>query len=182
LTAPALRRVLLVGFMGAGKTSVGEAVAARLGWRFVDFDRTIEETVGLTVHEIFATFGERVFREHEQRVADVLLREDGVVLGTGGGWAAAGGRLAKLPPGTETFWLLVSPVEALRRVSGEPGRRPLLDVEEPLREATELLQRRAAGYALARWTVDTDGSTVEDVTARILAILAAEYPEQTLNE
>ena len=169
--------------MGAGKTSVGLAVASGLGWRFVDFDRAIEEAEGATVPEIFATRGEAAFRALERRVADRLLAQEGVVLGSGGGWAvSAADRLAEPPPGTATFWLRVSPAEAVRRVVGEPGRRPLLDVENPLREATELLERRTAHYRLAHWAVDTDGSTVDDVTARILAILAAEYPEQILNE
>lgn len=163
--------------MGAGKTTVGRALAAALGWRFLDLDDAIEAEAGVDVPEIFRRWGEPRFRDLEARVAERLLREDEVVLGTGGGWGAHGERLAALPAGTESFWLRVSPETAVRRAANEPGRRPLLEGADPLERARALLARREAGYGRARWAVDTEGSTVDDVTARILAILASEYPE-----
>ena len=177
MTFRALERVLLVGFMGSGKTSVGRQLAERLGWRFVDFDDEIEAEVGETVAEIFRRRGERWFRGVEARVAERLLGERNVVLGSGGGWAAAApGRLSGVPEGTATFWLRVSPEEALRRAGRRPGTRPLLDRPDPLEAARGLLVERAPRYGEARWTVDTEGSSVEDVTAGILEILAREYP------
>jgi shikimate kinase len=174
----ALERVLLVGFMGSGKTSVGRLLAERLGWRFIDFDEAIEAEAGVPVAEIFARGGEARFRSLEAGVAERLLTERHVVLGSGGGWAAAApGRLARVPAGTATFWLEVSPAEAVRRARSQPGVRPLLDRPDPLAAAEALLSERAPRYGEARWTVDTDGSSVEDVTAGILEILAREYPE-----
>lgn len=177
MTPPALERVLLVGFMGSGKTSVGRRLGERLGWRFVDFDEAIEAEAGERVAEIFARRGEPWFRGLEARVAVRLLAERRVVLGSGGGWAAAPGRLAGVPAGTATFWLRVSPEEAVRRAGSRPRTRPLLDRPDPLETARTLLEERAPRYAEARWTVDTDRSSVEDVTAGILEILAREYPE-----
>jgi len=176
-----LERVLLVGFMGSGKTSVGRKLAERLGWRFVDFDEEVEAEAGATIAEIFADRGETWFRELEARVAERWLDERRVVLGSGGGWAAAPGRLAGVPGGTATFWLRVSPAEAVRRARGQPGARPLLDGGDPLAAARELVERRTPRYAEARWTVDTEGSSVEDVTAGILDILAREFPEPGLD-
>lgn len=177
MTRDPLLRVLLVGFMGSGKTSVGREVAARLGWRFEDFDRAVEAEEGRSVAEIFALHGEPYFREAERRVGERLLRKERVVLAAGGGWAAVPGRLRAVPVGTASFWLRVSPEEALRRVSREPGARPLLDRPDALRVASRLVAERSPGYRQASWTVDTDRSSVEDVSAEILRVLARNYPE-----
>ena len=176
MTDPRLRRVVLVGFMGAGKTSVGRVVADALGWRFVDFDEVIEAEAGVDVAEIFRRWGEPHFRALEERVGHRLLQQDEVVLGTGGGWAAREGRLTDLPPGTASFWLRVSATTAVERATGQPGRRPLIAGEDPIGRAARLLSERADAYGRARWAVDTEGSTVDDVSARILEILASEYP------
>jgi shikimate kinase len=176
-TPSALRRIVLVGFMGSGKTSVGRALASALGWRFIDFDDLVEAEAGMTVAQLFAERGEAHFRALEQRIAAAALAEDEVVLGSGGGWAAANGRLDELPPGTETFWLRVTAEEAVRRASAQPGRRPLLASADPGRAATQLLAERTPHYRRARWTVDTEHRAIEDVTAGILEILAREYPD-----
>jgi shikimate kinase len=163
--------------MGSGKSSIGRKVAEGLGWRFADFDDAVEREAGMTIAEIFAREGEPHFRELEARVARGLLADREVVMGSGGGWAAAPGRLSSLPEGTATFWLKVSAPEAIRRASKRPGKRPLLDRPDALDAASRLLEERAPFYALARWTVDTEGSSVEDVSAGILDILAREFPK-----
>lgn len=165
------RRLLLVGFMGSGKSSVGPRVARALGWAFHDFDATVEAEEGRSVARIFADSGEAWFRQAEDRVARRLLALDGVVLASGGGWAAEPGRLGTLPAGTRSVWLKVSPEEAVRRAAGEAGRRPLLLVPDPLVEARRLLQERSPRYGECDLEVDTDGRSVEDVTARILEAL-----------
>jgi shikimate kinase len=177
VTPPALDRVLLIGFMGSGKTSVGRKVADALGWRFIDFDQAIEAEEGRSIAEIFAAVGEPAFRAVEERVGRRLLEDRHVVLASGGGWAAAPGRVGSVPAGTASFWLRVSPEEAVRRAGAAAGTRPLLARPDALEEARRLLEWRTPFYREARWTVDTERSAVEDVTARILGILAEEYPE-----
>jgi len=172
-----LERILLVGFMGSGKTSVGRSVADRLGWRFIDFDTEVEAEAGAPIPRIFEEHGEPYFRALEERIADRLLGETGVVLGSGGGWAAAPGRLTDVPAGTETFWLAVSPEQAVARASARPGSRPLLAGPDPLERASKLLAERAPVYRSARWTVDTEDASVEDVSSRIQEILTREYPD-----
>jgi shikimate kinase len=176
VTNDSLDRVLLVGFMGAGKTSVGRIVADRLGWRFIDFDEEIMREAGASIPELFEERGEPYFRALEASVADRLLAERAVVLGSGGGWGAVPGRVGSLPAGTESFWLAVSAPDAIQRTSGEPGARPLLDRPDALQEASRLLAERDPFYRQARWTVDTEHSSVEDVSARIMEILKREYP------
>ena len=168
---PPLRRVLLVGFMGAGKTTVGEALARAMGWRFCDFDEEVERLTQATVAEVFDRLGESGFREIEARAARALLAESDLVIASGGGWAGAPGWSAAVPEGTAVVWLEVGPQEAVRRATAEPKRRPLLEGPDPLIRARELLERRAPHYADADWRVDTERSSVEDVTARILEIL-----------
>lgn len=176
MSRPSLDRVLLVGFMGSGKTSVGKALASRLGWRFVDFDDAIVAHEGRSVPEIFRERGEPHFRALEAEVGARLLAERRVVLASGGGWAAAPGRLAAVPPGTATFWLQVSAPEAMRRAEVGAGTRPLLARPDAQEEAIRLIVQRAPYYKDAMWAVDTERSSVEDVSARILGILAEAYP------
>jgi shikimate kinase len=166
----ACERVLLVGFMGAGKSTVGPLLARALSWRFEDFDDRIEALAERTIQEIFRHDGEPRFREIEAEVAAVLLAEREVVLGSGGGWAAVPGRLRGLPPETVSVWLRVSPDVAVGRVA-PAGGRPLLDAPEPLTAARRLVAEREAAYAAADVQVDTDGRTPEDVTSTILALL-----------
>lgn len=177
-----LGRILLVGFMGSGKSCVGRPLARALDWRFVDFDEAIAAEEGRSVPEIFRTVGEAHFRRAEARVGRRLLGEDRVVLASGGGWAAAPGRLDALPPGTATFWLRVSADEAVRRVGAAAALRPLLAAPNADERATRLLEEREPFYRLADWAVDTDGRSVEDVTAEILGILRRKYPAVTRTE
>ena len=103
-----IRRVLLVGFMGSGKTQVGQALARRLGWQFRDFDQEVRFRVGLPIPEIFRQHGEARFREMEAAVGAELLKEEDVVLASGGGWPAGPTRMEALPPGTLSVWLKVT--------------------------------------------------------------------------
>jgi shikimate kinase len=163
------RRVLLVGFMAAGKSTVGPILARDLGWRFVDLDECVEEEEGCSIAEVFRLRGEAHFREVEDRLTRGMLQEDRVVLGSGGGWAAHPGRLHDLPDGTRSVWLRVSPEEAVRRSGDQPGERPLLRGPDPLQEAHDLLAAREVQYVDADLEVDTEGRTPEDVTAYIVA-------------
>jgi shikimate kinase len=167
----AIRRVVLVGFMGSGKSAVGRRLARRLGWTFVDLDARVEAVEGRPVAAIFAGSGEAYFRAVEAREAEAVLAQDRVVLAAGGGWAAEPGRLAGLPDGTASVWLRVSAEEAVRRARTRSGKRPLLAGPDPLGTARELLRRREPAYAQAGVEVDTEGKSVEDVAARIQELL-----------
>jgi shikimate kinase len=166
-----IRRILLVGFMGSGKTLVGRALAGRLGWDFRDFDQEVRFRVGLPIPEIFRQHGEAGFRQVEMEVGAELLGKEEVVLASGGGWAAEEGRLDRLPPGTLTVWLRVTPEEAVRRVREEGPTRPLLAVPDPLARARELLRAREKWYEKADLTLDSMEGAPEELARRIEEIL-----------
>jgi shikimate kinase len=156
--------IVLVGFMGAGKTTVGTLLAARLGLPFADSDHVIEQRAGRPIRQIFAEEGEPAFRALEHQVIAELLDGPAVVLALGGGAAEHPGTRAKLA-GAQVAYLHVSYEQALRRVGGDRGR-PLL--ARP--DLAALYQRRLAVYAgVATLTVPTDGRRPEAVTEDILA-------------
>ena len=168
-----IRRILLVGFMGSGKTLVGQALARRLGWEFRDFDQEVRFRVGLPIPEIFRQHGEAGFRQMEAEVGAELLQGEGVVLASGGGWAAEEGRLDCLPPGTLTVWLKVTPEEAIRRVREVGPTRPLLAVPDPLARARELLGEREVWYEKADLVLDSLKGDPQEMARRIEEILKA---------
>lgn len=168
------RRIVLVGFMGAGKTSVGQQLSSRLGWRFVDLDEELVARSGLSIDDWFDALGEAAFRKEEAALARELLASSDLVLASGGGWAVEPDRLVELPPGTLSVWLDVGAEEAVRRVQKSSVSRPLLRGRGPENEARRLLEARWSAYAEAQIRVDTNGQSVEDVTSRILEILENE--------
>lgn len=150
-----VERILLVGFMGSGKTHLGEILAKRLNWSFLDFDEEISSRVGLSIPDIFSQHGEAFFRGMEEKVGADLLLEREVVLATGGGWPARPGRMESLEPGTVSVWLQVPVEEALRRASQEGQTRPLLSVQDPGLRAEALLREREPFYRKADVAVNT---------------------------
>ena len=171
-----VERVLLVGFMGAGKSTVGRLLADALGWRFFDIDAVIESEEGRAIGDIFRSDGESRFRETENRIMARMLDERQVVLATGGGWSAVPGRLKQLPGGTVSVWLRVSPEEAVKRCGRQEIERPLLAGDDPMVTVRDLLERRSPLYAESDVEVDTEGRTEEDVSASILALLREKTP------
>lgn len=162
--------IVLVGFMGAGKTTVGRLLAAKLGVPFTDSDHVIERRAGKPIPRIFADDGEPAFRQLEHAVIVDLLRESDAVLALGGGAAAhAGTRTALAAAGVPVIYLRVSYAEAMRRVGGDRGR-PMLartDVAR-LHEERDPLYARAA-----TWSVDAGDRSPEEIASGILDRLAS---------
>lgn len=148
------QRVVLVGFMGSGKTTVGRHLAQRLGWTFVDLDERVEENTGTSVEDLFRTRGEAAFRVLEAEAGAEALARTRTVLAPGGGWSLAPGRIDGLPEDTLSVWLVVSPETAVRRATGHGRVRPLLGGDDPLRRARALLAEREVVYRRARLHLD----------------------------
>ncbi|HSM35013.1 MAG TPA: shikimate kinase [Longimicrobiales bacterium] len=163
------RRVVLVGFMAAGKTSVGAALARRLGWMFVDVDADVERAAGASIPEIFRREGEATFRRLEAAATEDALRSDAVVIASGGGWPSNPfADWPELPPGTVSVWLRVGGREAVRRARAQGlVDRPLLVGDDPAAAAEELLAARDAAYRQAAIHVDTGGRGPEEIAAEL---------------
>lgn len=165
--------VFLIGFMGAGKTTVGRELARRLGWRFVDLDDRIVADARRSVAEIFAKSGEPEFRRRESLALHELLREinAGVptVLALGGGaWAQPQNRLRVQEIGGPVIFLDAS-LETLRaRCAAEDKTRPLFADEARF---GELYRVRRADYAAAGARIDTEGRQIVEIVDRILDTL-----------
>lgn len=166
------RVLLLLGLPGAGKSSVGPLVAERLGWRFVDLDRSIEREAGRSIAVLFADEGESAFRARERAATVALSREkhDGLVLAPGGGWIEDSANLGALGSGVCSVYLRVSPRVALARLSASREIRPLLEVPEPRIKLEELLASREPSYLLSSHTVSVDLLTVVEVADSIVAL------------
>lgn len=169
-----LERVVLIGFMCAGKTSVGRALAERLGWAFVDFDETIERREGRTIAQIFRERGEPYFRALEARLTDEVADRRRVVLAPGGGWATQPALVRALAPRSLLVWLRVRPETVHARYVAEGGNaRPLLEGGDPMQAIVALLRARETAYARADHWIDTDERSPADVAAEIEARLRA---------
>lgn len=164
--------IVLVGLMGAGKSTVGRHLATMCERRFVDLDEEIGRRTGRSVPELFAEVGEVGFREMEahttREIAAVAAQSPGVVIAAGGGWMA--NRLARtaLPTAT-TVWLRVAAAEAAHRLAPERTDRPLLVGVDPVVRLAALLDERLPAYREATYTVDTMHREPEDVAREVAA-------------
>lgn len=168
------RTVALVGMMGAGKTSIGRRLAAKLGVPFRDADAEIEAAAGCTVSEIFERFGEPAFRDGERRVILRLLTEPPHVLATGGGAFIDARIRADIKQRAVSIWLR-APVELLLARVQRRETRPLLKTGDPKQILENLLAVRAPFYAEADITLDSEDGPHAAVIERILAELRARH-------
>jgi len=149
--------IVIVGMMGAGKSTVGRGLAERLGLPFVDSDAEIEAQVGLSVAEIFERFGEARFREEERRTVARLLDGPVGVIATGGGAFADPDTRALILERGIAVWLDV-PLDTLAERVGGSTHRPLLNGGDPRLTLERLMAERAPFYAQAHLTIRGDQS------------------------
>ena len=161
-------RLVLIGFMGAGKSTVGRLLAARLDWTFVDLDEEVARREGMPVDEIIRSRGLGHFRRVESESGREAIRRPRAVIAAGGGWPAEPGHMDLLDRGTVSVWLRVGPRTALARVAGSDTPRPLLEVPDPVAAAKELLSSRRSHYRRGHIRIDTDDLTPDEVVRDIL--------------
>ena len=148
--------LVLVGLPGVGKSTIGAAVAERLGWAFLDLDREIERREGRTVPRIFAESGEARFRELEREATRELVGRRRIVVAAGGGWAAQPGLVALLRPHATIIYLAASPAAVARRLGAGQADRPLLVAGDVVDRLAALLAERAPHYGAADHVIDTE--------------------------
>jgi shikimate kinase/3-dehydroquinate synthase len=179
---PALvgRSIVLVGLMGAGKTSIGRRLAARLGLPFRDADAEIELAAGCTIPELFARFGEAEFRAGERRVIRRLLAGDPLVLATGGGAYMDAETRATIRTEAVCVWLRARLPTLVRRVAGRVNR-PLLHDRDPSEVLRALMEQRHPIYAESDIVVDCGDDTPDGTTGQVLDALTAWRPARRLS-
>jgi shikimate kinase len=170
------RNVILVGFMGAGKSSVGRILARRMGRCLVETDEMIVAREGMPIPEIFSARGEAYFRAAEEEALEFLALKNGEVIATGGGLPCREGRPARLRALGTVVWLS-GDFDALYRRALAAGERPML-AGRSREEAEALYQSRVPFYAQADFAVDTTAAGPDQVAAEILRILPALAPAE----
>ncbi|WP_296578292.1 shikimate kinase [Phreatobacter sp.] len=165
------RSVVLVGLMGAGKSSVGRRLAQRLGLPFVDADTEIEKAADLTIPEIFDKHGEAYFRAGEVRVVARILDTGPQVLATGGGAYMNAETRARIRERGISIWLKAELDVLMKRVKRR-GDRPLLKADDPQAVLKRLMDERYPVYAEAALTVLSREATHEDAVEDVLRALA----------
>jgi shikimate kinase len=175
LNSGAGEHLILVGLPGSGKSTVGRAVAAALGWPFVDLDAEIVAREGRPISAIFASDGEPRFRELEQDATRRLRGVPPSVVAPGGGWVTVPATVALVCPPARMTYLKVSPETAARRLRRTVRLRPLLR-GDPLRALRRLLEARLVAYESADLVVDTELLTPQDVTRCIVALAKGPLP------
>jgi len=163
------RNIVLTGFMGTGKSVVGQVVAERLGRPFVDMDARIAERAGQPIPDIFRQRGEAAFRQQERDLCAELALQRGLVIATGGGALVDEANRALFDAGSLVICLDCEPAELSRRLS-DAESRPMLWSADPEARLRDLLAARQPAYARIPWHMDTTGRTPEEVAADVLAL------------
>ena len=165
--------IILIGMMGAGKTSVGKALARALGRRFLDADHEIEARCGVSIPTIFELEGESGFRKREAQVIDELTVMPDIVLATGGGAVLLEENRECLASRGIVVYLVARPEDIFERTRHDRNR-PLLQVEDPLGRIRTLLEQRSALYeGLADVRLETGRSTIGRLVQRLIPMLDA---------
>lgn len=163
--------IILVGFMGAGKSAVGRRLSRELGRPFFDTDRWIAERAGCSIPEIFARYGESAFRDLESEAAAEVARCRGLVVSTGGGILGRAANVALLRSSGVLVFLAARPDVILARTAPWDTRPLLRDAADPRAEVERLLRERQPAYDAADLTVDTSERSIAEVADEICAKL-----------
>lgn len=164
------KNIVLIGFMGTGKSSLGRALARRIGYRFLDTDRAIEEITGLSVEKIFRRHGIVRFRSEENLLARKLAGRSGLVVATGGGMVLNTENVELFRKNGVLIGLRADPEIIIKRVRNKK-RRPLLKKGNLEETVASLLREREGAYDVAEFSVDTGKLSFEESLREILNYL-----------
>jgi shikimate kinase len=171
--------IILTGFMGTGKTTVGRLLAGLLNYSFVDTDDLIEARYGRSIAQIFAESGEAAFRQMERDIAQGLAEQEGLVIATGGRLMLDPTNVKALGQNGRVFCLVATPEEIVARLARDNSReRPLLSAPDPSQRILELLQERNHKYQ--QFTqVTTDGQKAIDIAHYLAELLQVIQNDET---
>jgi len=163
------KNIIITGFMGSGKSIVAEELARRLGMEFIDMDQIIEEQ-GMSISDIFSRYGEKYFREKENKLVKELSQKENMVIATGGGTLLSADNAKILSEKGEIICLYADPKVLYNRVKRK-NNRPLLRGENLLDRINQLLEGRKKIYDNIKLKIDTSDLNIHEVVDRIIDIL-----------
>jgi XRE family aerobic/anaerobic benzoate catabolism transcriptional regulator len=164
-------RIALIGLRGAGKSTLGQLLAERLGIRFLELDREVEREGRMELSDIFAVRGQDGYRRLERAALQRLVAEGGrAVIAAGGGIVAEPETFEMLLACCTVIWLRASPAEHMQRVQEQGDLRPMRDSRRAMDDLRAILASREALYAKADFTVDTSGQTVAGALDKLMAL------------
>ena len=162
--------ISLIGFMGTGKSTVGQKLAQKLDYQFIDLDHEIVKEDGREIPAIFAQDGEEYFRDLETKVTDKIGSQDQQVIATGGGVVLKDQNIANLKQNGILILLTAQPEEIYERTKDD-SNRPLLEVDDPLAKIRSLLSERQDRYQCTPYQIDTTDLEINEVVAEALTIV-----------
>lgn len=168
------RNIILIGFMGTGKSVVGQRLARRLGMIFIDTDREIEKITGMSISDIFRRYGEKRFRSEEKLLARKLAMQSGLVISCGGGMVLERENMERLGRNGFIIRLDASPEDIYRRVMRKRRQRPLIKRDFTLEDLQRMMAEREEYYKCADFTIDTTSKSIEDLVRIIIGKLGEE--------
>jgi XRE family aerobic/anaerobic benzoate catabolism transcriptional regulator len=174
------RHIALIGLRGAGKSTLGKRLAERLDVPFLELDREIERSSGLSLAEIFDLYGQGAFRRYERQTLDRLLAAyPRFVLAAGGSIVSEASTFAELLASCYTVWVKATPQEHMERVVAQGDLRPMADNREAMSDLERILAGREALYGKADVDVDTAGRSVEEAFDALLGAVTGSSPART---
>lgn len=162
--------IVIVGFMGTGKTVVAKGLAAKLKMEYVSMDDIIEQKEGKSINEVFSQDGEPHFRKVEKKVVEELSKKDGLVIDAGGGVVLDEDNIKNLKKNGVIVCLTVSPDVIYERTK-KYTHRPLLNVSDPKKKIKELLDFRAPYYKKADFQIDTSSKSISEVVEEVIKLI-----------
>lgn len=162
-----MKNIVLVGMMGAGKTTVGELLATKLNRELKDIDRVIEQEQKKSIIEIFTDDGEEAFRKLESETIEKFSNMSDLIISTGGGALEKANNLSNLQKNGIIIYLKADIEELFKRVKNET-QRPLLKEQDPLEVIKKLIKKRKKFYLMADITIITDNKSPEKITEEII--------------
>jgi shikimate kinase len=165
-----MKNIVLIGFMGTGKTSVGRLLAARLNRQFIDTDKKIEIENKLSISEIFQTHGENYFRQIEREIIQRVSRQTNVVIATGGGVVLRRENIISLRK-NGIIISLIADIDTIIKRTALSLQRPLLNVADQKKAVCSLWEKRAHFYEQAHYVIDTSSYSQQYVTEKIIIFL-----------
>ncbi|HNX27850.1 MAG TPA: shikimate kinase [Syntrophomonadaceae bacterium] len=165
------KNIVLTGFMGTGKSTVGMKLAERLKMEFVDLDREIERVTGMSVSQIFKRYGEIRFRSEENLMAAKLAKKENLVIATGGGTVLQENNIETFRENGLIICLEADPEDIFARVNRKRGTRPLLKKNLTIEDIKKMLADRSFFYQQADYRLNTSGKDLDSIVKEIIGLI-----------